>query len=221
MKKMLRRLEEENIEVEELDEEVEQEDELFERDFMQMVIDEVNHKTLSIVGTFDTKMVSYVKTFVDNLWYYEDDDKRPLFVDISSHGGFASDLMAILDLLDKAKKMWDCKIITRCVGYAESCGFILWCFGDEREMGEYSSLMCHKISYGMNGSLDDHESEFKRSKKVQEKIDKIIMKKTNITKKMLNKWYASGDKFIDYDEALELGLIEPEEEEENEDNKEE
>ena len=218
MKKMLRRLEEENMEVEELDEEV---DELSERDFMQMVMDEVNHKTLSIVGTFDTKMVSYVKTFVDNLWYYEDDDKRPLFVDISSHGGFASDLMAILDLLDKAKKMWDCKIITRCVGYAESCGFILWCFGDEREMGEYSTLMCHKISYGMNGSLDDHESEFKRSKKVQEKIDKIIMKKTNITKKMLNKWYASGDKFIDYDEALELGLIEPEEEEENEDNKEE
>ena len=38
---------------------------------------------------------------------------------------------------------------------------------------------------------------------------------------MLNKWYAIGDKFIDYDEALELGLIEPEEEEENEDNKEE
>ena len=194
MKKMLRRLEEENMEVEELDDEVEQEDELFERDFMQMVIDEVNHKTLSIVGTFDTKMVSYVKTFVDNLWYYEDDDKRPLFVDISSHGGFASDLMAILDLLDKAKK---------------------------REMGEYSSLMCHKISYGMNGSLDDHESEFKRSKKVQEKIDEIIMKKTNITKKMLNKFYREGDKFIDYDEALELGLIEPEEEEENEDNKEE
>ena len=218
MKKMLRRLEEENMEVEELDEEV---DELSERDFMQMVMDEVNHKTLSIVGTFDTKMVSYVKTFVDNLWYYEDDDKRPLFVDISSHGGFASDLMAILDLLDKAKKMWDCKIITRCVGYAESCGFILWCFGDEREMGEYSSLMCHKISYGMNGSLDDHESEFKRSKKVQEKIDKIIIKKTNITKQMLNKFYREGDKFIDYDEALELGLIEPEEEEENEDNKEE
>ena len=214
MKKMLRRLEEENMEVEELDEEV---DELSERDFMQMVMDEVNHKTLSIVGTFDTKMVSYVKTFVDNLWYYEDDDKRPLFVDISSHGGFASDLMAILDLLDKAKKMWDCKIITRCVGYAESCGFILWCFGDEREMGEYSTLMCHKISYGMNGSLDDHESEFKRSKTLQEKIDKIIMKKTNITKKMLNKWYASGDRFIDYDEALELGLIEPDkEEEENE-----
>ena len=214
MKKMLRRLEEENMEVEELDEEV---DELSERDFMQMVMDEVNHKTLSIVGTFDTKMVSYVKTFVDNLWYYEDDDKRLLFVDISSHGGFASDLMAILDLLDKAKKMWDCKIITRCVGYAESCGFILWCFGDEREMGEYSTLMCHKISYGMNGSLDDHESEFKRSKKVQEKIDKIIIKKTNITKQMLNKFYKEGDKFIDYEEALKLGLIEPDEkEEENE-----
>ena len=31
---------------------------------------------------------------------------------------------------------------------------------------------------------------------------------------MLNKFYREGDKFIDYDEALELGLIEPEEEEE-------
>ena len=66
----------------------------------------------------------------------------------------------------------------------------------------------------MNGSLDDHENEFKRSKKVQEKIDKIIMKKTNITKQMLNKWYKEGDKFIDYEDALKLGLIEPDEEEE-------
>ena len=66
----------------------------------------------------------------------------------------------------------------------------------------------------MNVSLDDHENEFKRSKKVQEKIDKIIMKKTNITKQMLNKWYKEGDKFIDYEDALKLGLIEPDEEEE-------
>ena len=65
----------------------------------------------------------------------------------------------------------------------------------------------------MNGFIQEHEEELKRSKKMQNKIDKIITTHTPLTQKQLNKWYRTGyDKFIDRDEALKLGLLTVEEE---------
>ena len=67
--------------------------------------------------------------------------------------------------------------------------------------------MCHAISYGMNGFIQNHEQELKRTKVVQKKLDKIITSNTPITQKQLNKWYREGDRFIDYEDALKLGLL--------------
>ena len=194
MKKIMRRLEGNQKEVVEMDE----------TDLMELVTEELNSKTLNLVGCFDYKMVAYVREFANQLWYSLQDDFRPLYINISSHGGFASDLLAILDILEDLKNEWKCTIITNCNGYAESCGFLLWCFGDERYMGTYGELMCHQISYNYENNLSGHEQELKRTKKIQEKIDKIIMAKTGLTKKILNKWYKEGDHFIDKDEALKL-----------------
>lgn len=216
MKKLLKKLEGENLE--EVKEEVKEKEEekdvgMTEQEFMELIIDEINHKTLNLVGSFDEKMVAYVREFANNLWYYEKDETRPLYINISSHGGFASALLAILDILQDLKNEWDCTIITNCNGYAESCGFILWCFGDVREMGEFGELMVHEIAYNYDDKISGHERELKRTKKMQDKINKIIMMKTHLTKKQLNKWYKEGDKFIDKEEARKLGLIAEEEDE--------
>lgn len=210
MKKLLKKLEGEMKE-QEIKEELEEEG-ITEQEMMQMIMDEINHKTLNIVGTFDEKMIAYVREFANGLWYYEQDPNKPLYVNISSHGGYASALLAILDILQDMKDLWNCKIITNCSGYAESCGFILWCFGDEREMGEFGELMVHEIAYNYDDKISGHERELKRTKKMQDKINKIIMMKTPLTKKQLNKWYKEGDKFIDKEEALKLGLIVEEDE---------
>ena len=203
MKKVLRRLESKQEDVKE----EKQEMEMNERDLMELVTEEINSKTLNLVGGFNSEMVAYVRNFANQLWYFEGDEYRPLYINISSHGGYASDLLAILDILDDLKREWDCTIITNCSGYAESCGFILWCFGDEREMGKYGELMCHQISYGYENNLSGHEKELKRTKKMQAKIDNIIMEKTGLSKKTLNKWYKEGDHFIDREEALKLGML--------------
>lgn len=210
MKKIIRKLEQESIEEQEMKAE---EDMVNEADFMNMIMEEINAKTLNITGNFDENMVKYVRAFVNNLWYYEADEKRPLYINISSRGGEADVLFAILDMLDSCKEEWGCKIITNCDGYAQSCGFILFCYGDERYMGQWSELMCHPISYRMNGFIQEHEEELRRSKKIQNKIDNIITTHTPLTQKQLNKWYRAGyDKFIDRDEALKLGLLTVEEE---------
>lgn len=206
MKKLLKKLEGE-VKEQEIKEELEEGENITEQEMMQLIIDEINHKTLNIVGAFDEKMIAYVREFANNLWYYEQDPTKPLYINISSHGGYASALLAILDILQDMKDLWGCKIITNCSGYAESCGFILWCFGDEREMGEFGELMVHEIAYNYDDKISGHERELKRTKKMQDKINKIIMMKTPLTKKQLNKFYKEGDKFIDREEALKLGLI--------------
>ena len=207
MKKIMKKLEEKQEQVNE------ERMEMNERDLMELVMEEVNSKTLNLVGCFDFKMVAYVREFANQLWYFEQDETRPLYINISSHGGFASDLLAILDILEDLKDEWGCTIITNCNGYAKSCGFILWSFGDERYIGNYGELMCHQISYNYENNLSGHEQELKRTKKLQEKIDRIIMEKTGLTKKILNKWYKEGDHFIDKDEALKLNILTPEDDE--------
>lgn len=213
--KILRKLEGEMKE-QEIKEELQEEESITEQEMMQMIIEQINHKTLNIVGAFDEKMIAYVREFANNLWYYEQDPTRPLYINISSHGGYASALLAILDILQDLKNEWNCTIITNCSGYAESCGFILWCFGDIREMGEFGELMVHEIAYNYDDKISGHQRELKRTKKMQDKINKIIMMKTPINKKQLCKFYKEGDKFIDREEALKLGLI-VEDEDEKED----
>lgn len=204
MKKYLKRLENETEQ--NVDEQLEEQG-IKESDFMQMIMDEINSKTLNIMGEFNDEMVAFVREFASKLWYYEADTSRPLYINITSHGGYLNALMAILDILQDLKEEWDCTIITNCTGYAESCGFILWCFGDKRCMGKYGELMTHYIKYNWQGTPEDHEKELKRTKRMQDKVDEIICEKTSLTKKQLRAWYKKGDTFIDYKKAKELGLL--------------
>lgn len=207
MKRIVRRLENECEQgLEEIVEQLEEKG-MNEADFMQMIMDEINSKTLNITGVFNEDMVRYVRSFVNNLWYYEDDARRPLYINISSRGGEVDALFAILDMLDECKEEWGCTIITKCNGYSHSCGFALWCYGDERDMGKNGELMCHSISYGINGLIQNHEQELKRTKKIQKKLDRVIMANTPITQQQLNKWYKKSDVFLDYEDALKLGLL--------------
>lgn len=204
-------------EVNEANEVVNNKEGINEKDFMEALMEEVRNKTLNIVGEFNENLVKEVQMFADNLWYYHEDDEKPCFINISSYGGSADCLLAILDILKGLKEEWGCKIITNCNGYAMSCGAILWAYGDERHMGEYGELMFHQLSYGIRDTLEAHEVELKRNKKLQKKIDRIICEKTPLTEKTLKKWYKnSNDKFIDYDEAMELGLLTIEEEDDEE-----
>ena len=198
------------------EEEQKQQYETNEQDMLQMILGEINNKTLNITGEFDLKLLERVQEFARNLYFYENDPNRTIVVNISSYGGDVNILFSIISILEELKTMWDCTVTTVVKGFAYSCGAVLWLYGDYREITEYDEIMIHQVLYGCMGQLKDHSFELKRSEKIQKKIDKLITSHCPLTQKQLNKWYKNGqDMFLDYDDCEKLGLIKPYEYEEN------
>ena len=85
MKKLLRKLEGE-MEEKDVKEEL-QEEGMTEAEFLQIVLQEIENKTLNITGDFDIKMVRHVQEFASRLCFYQNDQKPNIRVNISSNGG--------------------------------------------------------------------------------------------------------------------------------------
>lgn len=203
MKKIIRNLENKQEEIKEEKQEIE----MNETDFLQMVLQEMDNKTLDISGDFDIKMVRHVQEFARNLYFYEADENPNIRVNISSNGGEATALFAIISTLNELKELWGCTITTVVKGFAYSAGAVLFLYGDEKEMTETDEIMLHQCLYFAQGSLKDHEDELKRSKKLQKRIDKVITTHSNISPELLRKLYKRGDAFLDYEDCLKLGII--------------
>ena len=196
-------------------EEVKEEKQINSFEFMNMLMADINNKRLNIIGDFNEDLLKYVRDFANNLYFLPEDDCRIVEVIISSHGGEAAVLFSILDILDEIKETWGATIVTIAEGFAESCGAILFLYGDVKECGKHAEVMINELSYGVHSCLSDNKRELKRSEKMQKKINKIITEHSPITEKQLNKWYKEdGDKFLDYNDLLELGVIEKDKDEE-------
>ena len=70
MKKILRRLEEENMEVEELDDELDEKG-ITEGEMLDLILTEINNKTYNLIGTFDEKLLADFKAFASQVYFYE------------------------------------------------------------------------------------------------------------------------------------------------------
>lgn len=204
MSKEYKRLEEKEKIIEETTNE---EIQITEKEFMETLMEEVNNKTLNVIGAFDDDLVRYVKTFANNVWFYEEDECRVIQVNITSYGGQTDALFAIISILENLRELWDCKFTGIINGYAMSCGAILWLWCDNRYMNKYDECMIHQISYGWDGTLEDHERELRRTQIMQKKINNIICEKTPLTEKELKVFYRKGDVFLNRDDCLKLGLI--------------
>ena len=80
MRKVLRKLEGEMKE-QEVKEEL-QEEGMTEAEFLQLVLQEIENKTLNITGDFDIKMVRHVQEFASRLSFYQNDQKPNIRVNI-------------------------------------------------------------------------------------------------------------------------------------------
>ena len=127
---------------------------------------------------------------------------KPITININSPGGNVDDLFAIIDMLNSMTA----KVITRAIGKACSCGFILFTLGDERIVGNNSSLMYHDVSYGYRGQYNDHDNYMKHVRKIRCRIDDIICKKTKLTKKKINEWKKNPDTWFDAVDAINVGI---------------
>ena len=128
---------------------------------------------------------------------------KPIIININSPGGHVDELVGLVDLLESVPA----PIVTRAYGQVCSCGFVLFCIGDERYVGNNTSLMYHELSYGIWGKDSEIKNYHDYAKKLQKRMDKMITSKTGLTLKKLNEWKKSGyDKWLDANEAVELGI---------------
>ena len=128
---------------------------------------------------------------------------KPIIVNINSPGGFVDELLALVDMLESMPA----PVITRAYGQVCSCGFVLFCVGDERYVGPNTSLMYHEIAYGICGKNSEVKNYQDYSKKIQKRVDRIIVNKTGLTFKKLNEWKKENqDKWLEAKEAVDLGI---------------
>ena len=142
----------------------------------------------------------------DELWeeQYPERPLLPVVITISSRGGVVDSLNQMLDAMDDLC----CPIITEVRGFAYSCGAFLFARGDIRIMGNSSRLMYHSVLWTSDGCLQDQKENLEERKKLKKSIDRMLVERTGVTKKLLDKHKKDKhDWFMTKDEAIKNGFI--------------
>jgi ATP-dependent Clp protease protease subunit len=80
--------------------------------------------------------------------------------------------------------------------------------GHKRFCYPLSTPLYHQVSGGMWGTLKQMEEDIQETKRLQKKIEEIVLSKTKITKEKLEKVYKrKTDWYITAKEALKLGIV--------------
>ena len=127
---------------------------------------------------------------------------------ISSYGGDVNVCDAIISEVELLKSL-GVLVITEVLGYACSCGMLLFMHGNIRRFvnKNFSFLLWHTMKYGQNSQdilkTDDNIGYVKHMYKIH---NDYLLKNTKITKQML-KEKEKTEWYIYYKEALELGIV--------------
>lgn len=109
----------------------------------------------------------------------------PIEFYLNTHGGSASDMFAIYDMMRQIRK--NCEIHTVGMGKIMSAGVLLLAAGTKgkRKIGAHARVMIHSVLGGTEGPLHNLENEFDEIKFVQEAYTKALIKETNLTPKAM------------------------------------
>lgn len=109
----------------------------------------------------------------------------PIEFYINTHGGSASDMFAIYDMMRQVRKK--CEIETIGMGKIMSAGVLLMAAGTKgkRKIGAHARVMIHSVLGGTEGPLHNLQNEFDEIKFVQEAYTKALIKETNLTPKAM------------------------------------
>lgn len=128
----------------------------------------------------------------------------PIRIFINSFGGDAYACLGLISII----KNCSTPVHTYVTGCAMSAGFLIAINGHERFCYENSTYMIHQMSYGAEGTIENHEDDIIESKRMQEIMDKNILHVSNLTKKELSKLYKTKkDKYMSPEKAMKYGCV--------------
>lgn len=107
----------------------------------------------------------------------------PIEFYVNTHGGSASDMFAIYDMMRQIRKK--CEIHTIGMGKIMSAGVLLLAAGTKgkRKIGAHARVMIHSVLGGTEGPLHNIQNEFDEIKFVQQAYTKALIKETDLTAK--------------------------------------
>lgn len=131
----------------------------------------------------------------------------PIEFYLNTHGGSASDMFAIYDMMRAAKK--DCEVHTIGIGKIMSAGVLLLAAGTKgkRKIGANARVMIHSVLGGSEGPLFNLENEMNEIRFVQEKYTSALIRETKLTTKTMKKLLERHvNIYLSADEAVKYGI---------------
>lgn len=109
----------------------------------------------------------------------------PIEFYVNTHGGSASDMFAIYDMMREVKSK--CEIHTIGLGKIMSAGVLILAAGTKgkRRIGANARVMIHSVLGGSEGPLFNLENEMNEIRFVQERYSKAIIRETKLTEKSM------------------------------------
>jgi len=135
------------------------------------------------------------------------EEGKPIKLYVSTYGGSADDMAALVDIMNVVKK--DCPIQTIGIGKVMSAGVLILASGTkgERYIGRNCRVMIHSVIAGNHGSLHNLENELSEIKKMQEIYLQSLADATNMTKKQLKSFMRRKQNvYLNAEEAIKLGI---------------
>lgn len=167
----------------------------------------VKDGTVYILGPFDDSIARKVIPDLVKLIEFKKSQRDPqIDIYINSFGGYSHQLIALLTLIQQAKKS-GIKIVTYNMGVAMSCGSILAIAGDERKMYRYACNLAHL------GFIGDGVSTFEQIDRTSKHwkwwfncIVKLYLENTKCTKKQIEAILKDDNCYMTPEECLKLGI---------------
>ena len=133
---------------------------------------------------------------------------RSISMMVSTHGGSASDMFSILDVMDMVKER-TCDIETFGIGKVMSAGVPILASGTKgkRSIGRNCRIMLHNVMAGTGGTIFSIENELEEIKWVQERYIECLASYTKLTPAKIKKLLKSQkDVYISAEEAIKMGI---------------
>ena len=133
---------------------------------------------------------------------------RSIAMMVSTHGGVASDMFSILDIMDMVKER-TCDIETFGIGKVMSAGVPILAAGTKgkRKVGRNCRIMLHNVMAGTGGTIFSMENELEEIKWVQERYIQTLANYTKLTPSKIKKLLKTQkDVYISAEEAIKMGI---------------
>ena len=133
---------------------------------------------------------------------------RSISMMVSTHGGVASEMFSILDVMNMVKER-TCDIETFGIGKVMSAGVPILAAGTKgrRKVGKNCRIMLHNVMAGTGGTIFSMENELEEIKWVQERYIETLANYTKLTPAKIKKLLKSQkDVYISAEEAIKMGI---------------